>query len=304
MIIARRTLDSVVALVVGLLFMKAGLASGTEATCLGQWHFELSSPKPDKEAWLSKGSWCRAKNLPRTIDVEVQLGDDGRVVMSGNPYRPTDILTSAGLCDFKFEDIASGLPKNHELALQVDSSVSVVNGTARCSEYEPSKLDDSRSGISISIPVTGRRRSASLATRPAGYEHALSSVLHACRKRNPDALWKLMTAHFQSEINNRAAQLRKALPIAELRQLYGYRGRPKAFTGLAFLRYAIKNDNSADNPCSNVEQWKVKQSIPTARGYLVIIDRPQSFSFGLIFSKDNQIWHLDQITKSVSKKME
>jgi hypothetical protein len=54
MIIARRILDTVVALVVVLLFMKAGLASGAEATCLGQWHFELSSPTPDKEAWLSK----------------------------------------------------------------------------------------------------------------------------------------------------------------------------------------------------------------------------------------------------------
>ena len=150
--------------------------------------------------------------------------------------------------------------------------------------------------------MVGRRSPVSPATRP-GYEQVLSSVLRACRKRNPDALWNLMTPRFQSEINDQAAQLREALPIADLQQLYGYRGRPKAFTGLAFLRYAIKSgDHSPDNPCSDAKQWKVKQSVPTAGGYLVVIDRPQSFSFGLRFSRKNQIWYLDQITKSKKTK--
>jgi hypothetical protein len=276
-------------------------AAGTR--CVGQWHIDLSPPEPAAEAWLPERSWCRAKTLPKAIEVSVHAKGDGLVSTSGTPYSPTDVFNAGGRCEFRFEGKAGGLPENNDLAVDVDDAGPTVRGTARCSEYDSRKPDGTRSGSSIAIAVSGTRSAATVATAQAapGHEQVLATVLSACRNQQPDALWAVMTARFRAELEERASELRKAMPAADLRQLYGYRGQPQNFSGQEYLRHAMKSTQMLDNPCANAKQWRVGKSLPVAGGTLILVHQPQGTVFGLQFAQDKQVWRLDQITKLVSK---
>ena len=289
-----------------MLLFQSGPASAAGTKCVGQWHLDLSPPEPAAEAWLPEGSWCRAKTLPKVIAVSVHPKEDGLVSTSGTPYSPTDVLNAGGRCEFRFEGKASGLSENNDLDVDVDDAGPTVRGTAKCSEYDSRKPDGTRSGTSIAIAVSGTRSAATVATAQAatGHEQVLATVVSACRKHQPDDLWAVMTARFRAELEQRASDLRRAMPAADLRQLYGYRGQPQNFSGQDYLRHVVKSTQALDNPCANAEQWRVGKSSPVAGGTLVLVHQPQGVAFGLKFAQDKPVWRLDQITKLVSKPAE
>jgi len=178
-----------------------------------------------------------------------------------------------------------------------------VRGTAKCSEYDARKPDGTRSGASIVIAVSGTRSAAKVATSQAASAHdqVLATVLSACRNQQPDALWAVMTARFRAELEQRASELRKAMPAADLRQLYGYRGQPQNFSGQEYLRHIVKSTQTLDNPCANAKHWRVGKSSPVPGGTLVLVHQLQGVVFGLQFAQDSQVWRLDQINKRVSE---
>jgi hypothetical protein len=284
-----------------LLYSGPAKAAGTK--CVGEWHLDLSPLEPAAEAWLPEGSWCRTKTLPKAIDVSIHPRGDGLVSRSGIPYSPTDVFNSGGRCEFRFEGEASGLSENNDLAVDVDDTEPTVRGTAKCSEIDTRKPDGTRSGTSIAIRVSGTRSGAKVATTQAapGHEQVLATVLSACQNQQPDALWAAMTARFRAELELRASELRKAVPTADLRQLYGYRGQPQNFSGQEYLRHVVRSTQTLDNPCANAKQWRVGKSSPIAGGTLVFVCQPNGVVFGLQFAHDGQGWRLDQITKRVSK---
>ena len=55
-----------VAPALGLLLL-ARTAGAADGDCSGTWRFQVAPPEPEKEAWLSPQSWCRAQRLPRTL---------------------------------------------------------------------------------------------------------------------------------------------------------------------------------------------------------------------------------------------
>jgi hypothetical protein len=285
------------------LFFYSDAAKAAGTGCLGEWHLELSAPEPAAQAWLPEGSWCRAKTLPKVIEVSVHPRGEGLVTTSGAPYSPTDVFNAGGRCEFRFEGKASGLSDNNDLVVEVDDGGPTVQGTAKCSEFDARKPDGTRSGTSVAIAVSGTRSAGKVATAQAalGHEQVLATVLSACQNRQPDALWAAMTARFRAELEQRASELRKAVPAVNLRQLYGYRGQPHSFSGLEYLRYVVKSAQSLDNPCANAKQWQVGKSSPVPGGTLVLVHQPKGVLFGLQFAQERQVWRLDQITKLVSK---
>jgi hypothetical protein len=284
-----------------LLYSGPARAAGTR--CVGEWHLDLSPPEPAAQAWLPEGSWCRAKTLPKGIEVSVHPRGNGLVSASGTPYSPTDVFNAGGRCEFRFEGKASGLSEKNDLAVDVEDVGPTVRGTAKCSEYDARKPDGTHSGASIVIAVSGTRSAANVATAPSApaHEQVLATVLSACRNQQPDALWAVMTTRFRAELEQRASELRKAVPAADLRQLYGYRGQPQNFSGQEYLRHVVRSTQPLDNPCANAKQWRVGKSSPVAGGTLVLVQQLQGVVFGLQFSQDKQVWRLDQITKLVSK---
>jgi hypothetical protein len=281
----------------GLLLPPAHAAETADADCLGSWRLQVAPPDAEKEAWLSPASWCRARSLPRTLAVEVRRGDDGRLILAGDPLRPTDVLVGAGRCEFRFSESMGGLPKHHELALEANATGAAVHGTARCSEHDPAS-GGARTGITITLDVTGSH-SAGRDDRPACPTKQVTAVVTACRQQDADALWKTMTPRFRSEADRRAAQLRRSLGASALRRLYGHRGRLRAFTGMALLRHALRAGDGPDNPCSGVEHWEVGARVAAPGGWLVTVRRDNGFAFALRFTKDERGCRLDQISKSV-----
>jgi hypothetical protein len=270
---------------------------------VGEWHLDLSPPEPAAEAWLHEGSWCRAKTLPKEIDVSVHPRGDGLVSRSGIPYSPTAVFNSGGRCEFRFEGKASGLSENNDLVVDVDDAGPTVRGMAKCSEFDSRNSEGTRSGISIAMAVSGTRSTAKVETAQAGlgHEQVLATVLSACQNQQPDALWAAMTARFRAELEQRASELRKAVPAADLQQVYGYRGQPQSFSGQEYLRHMVRSAQTLDNPCTNAKQWRVGKSSTVADGTLVFVYQPNDVVFGLRFAQDGQGWRLDQITKRVSK---
>jgi hypothetical protein len=217
--------------------------------------------------------------------------------MTGVPLRPTDVLSGAGRCEFHFEETIGGAPKDHELAVEVSDSDGVIQGTAHCSERTPGS-GGTRKGISVSLVVTGSRTSAAGTARPQSDLRA-AVVVAACQQRDGDALWKLLTPRFQSELDRRATQIRRAVTVPDLDKLYGHSGRPRSFSGLAFLRHSVQAGDSPDNPCWDVEHWRVGGSVASSGRSLVTVERPDGFAFSLRFTGNDRAWKLDQISKSL-----
>lgn len=269
--------------------------------CEGQWHFELSRPNPAAEEWLPKGSFCGARKLPTSLDVSLRYRAGGGIEMSGSPYKPTDVMTAGGQCEFVFEGKASGLPADNGLRIEVADRASAVQGTAKCRQAEPGAADGTRTGTSIEIAVTGTHASAVSATPSTGPDAIVASVLRACRQRSADDLWNLMTPRFRAEIDGRAASVRQSMPATDLRKLYDYRGPGEGFTGLVYLRQVVKGRHAVENPCADAARWKVGETGDVGGGTTTVVHRPDGTAFGLKFAKDNQTWRLDQLTKTVAK---
>lgn len=216
--------------------------------------------------------------------------------MAGDPLQPTDVLVGGGRCEFQFSEDTGGLPKNHELSVEVNATGTVVEGTARCSEREPKSAGEMRRGITIGVAVTGSRSSL-LETVAAGLEPMAAAVVTACRRQDPHALWKMMTPRFRAEIDRRAAEIRRAVPAADLRKLYGHRGRVGTFTGLPFLRHAVRTAGWTGNPCAEADGWHLGPAVAKPDGWVMAVRRADGFAFSLRFTRDDRGWHLDQISK-------
>jgi hypothetical protein len=280
------------------LLLAAPVDGAGDDPCLGSWRFDLAAPEPAKEAWLSHDSWCRASRLPRTLVVEVRRGQDGRAIMTGTPLQPADVLAGHGKCDFRFSGSSRGLPQNHELAIEVDDAAGIVHGTGRCSQLRP-EPDGTRSGATIEVAVTGSRSANANAPRPA-VDQPAAAIIAACRQSDAKALWQLLTPRFRAELDRHAARVRRSVPAGDLETLYGHRGRPETFTGLAFLSHAVHTPGSPDNPCAGVEHWELGPGTATADGYVQAVHRSDGFAFSLKLTRGGRGWLLDQITKSVS----
>src|SRR5262249_11159459 len=110
-----------------------------------------------------------------------------------------------------------------------------------------------------------------------------------------EALWKLLTPRFRSEVDNRAAQVRRAA-ASDLHRLFGYQGPPQEFKGLAYLRAIVKGGESPTNPCLGAERWTVSPADATsAAGY--IVQRGDDYAMGLKFITTDGGWRLDQMSK-------
>jgi hypothetical protein len=293
------------AFAVGLALLPARGAGAAGTDCSGSWRFDVTPATPDKEAWLSADSWCRAAKLPRTFSAELRTGPDGRAVVTGTPLRPTDVMAGSGRCEFQFAGPAASPTKVHELSIEVNASGTPIQGKARCAER--TKVSDEKTdGISIELAVTGTRSTAAApagpsgpgAAVPAGADKAAAAVVAACRKREAPALWKMMTPRFRSELDGRAADVRRSVPAADLRSLFGHKGRPATFKGEAFLRHAVAEDSPA-NPCWRVERWDVRPAAATSSGFVVPVQSADDLAFGLTFTRNGRGWLLDQISKSV-----
>jgi hypothetical protein len=121
----------------------------------------------------------------------------------------------------------------------------------------------------------------------------------ACRQRDGEALWNILTPKFQSELDRRAALIRRAVTIPELGKIYGHSGRPGSFNGLAFLRHAVQTGDSPDNPCWDVEHWRLGGSVALSGRSLVTVERSDGVAFSLRFTGNDRDWKLDQISKSL-----
>jgi len=295
-----------IALLIGLVLAPAGRAGAAGTECWGTWRLELAAPSPDREAWLSPDSWCRGARLPRTLAVEARRGDDGRAILTGTPLRPTDLVVGSGRCEFQFTEATGGPPKNHELSVDVNASGTIIQGTAKCSE-RTLVSEGKTTAISIGVAVKGSRSPAVDGAVPAppvpaaapGPERLVAAVVAACREGDGEALWKMLTPRFRSELDRRAAQVRRSVPVSDLRSLFGHSGRPADFKGLAFLRHAVRADDSSINPCSGAERWEVGAGVASPGGFLVPVTSTKDTAFGLRLTPSDRGWQLDQITKQV-----
>lgn len=285
-----------VALALGLLLGCPRLAAA--ADCWGRWQLQLAAPLPDQESWLTPGSWCRGKTLPRTFTVDISRSETGRLHTAGDPFSPTELAVGAGQCEFQFSEDTGVLPKNHELSIEVNAAGTVLKGKARCSEKKPKPEDPERmrGGITIELAVTGSRLPLP-EVLAAGLESTASDVVGACQRRDPDALWKMMTPRFRAEIDQWASQVRRAVPAADLRKLYRHRGRVGTFTGLAYLRYAVRTEGWTGNPCAEAAGWELGQAIAKPDGWLMAVRRADGYAFSLRFTRDGRGWHLDQMSQ-------
>jgi len=267
--------------------------------CEGQWHFELSRPTAEGEEWLPKGSWCRSDKLPKTIDVNVRYRVGGGVEISGHPYDVKDLGHAGSRCEFIFEGKTSGMPEENELKIEVTDKVAAIRGTGTCSHADPRKPDGTRTGVSTEISVSGSY-SAVPAAQASNQDAIVATVVRACREQAGDTVWNLMTSRFHAELEQRATELRQALPATELRKMYDYRGRREDFSGQVFWGLMVKSRRSLDNPCSGADKWKVGENGNMNGGSITVIYRTSGTAFGLKLAKENGSWRLDQITKSVT----
>jgi hypothetical protein len=284
----------------GLLSPLGAEAAGTD--CTGTWRFEVARPTPEQEALVSPDSWCRAAKLPRTFTAELRLTPDGHGIITGTPQPPTDVNTWAGRCEFQFSGPANG-PKHDDITMEVSASGTVLQGEARCMEHIRESPEKS-GAIGFKVVFTGNHSPGDGVPVPAPTKAALPGpdklaavVVTACRRRDADALWKVMTPRFQSEVDNRAEQVRHAAG-SDLRRLFGYKGRPADFNGLAYLRTTVKRDDSSMNPCWHSDAWKLNPAVATAGGYVATVERGDVTS-GFTFTKNDRGWQLDQISKWV-----
>ena len=289
------------ALVLAFLFSLA--RSVRAADCSGIWRFEVAPLVPDAENHLSADSWCRAAKLPRTFTAEVRSGPNGRAVLTGTPQPPTDVAAAGGTCEFEFPGPASG-PRYHDITIEVKASGTVVEGKGHCTEHiRESKEKSSGAGINVSVtgshlPVAGGPVPAPPGAVPAsgrpGPDRLAVSVVAACQQRDAEALWKMMSERLRSEVDNRAAQVRRAAG-SDLRRLYGYKGRPEDFKGLAYLRTTMNGEDSAANLCWRVNDWELSPAVTTTGGYVVPVERGD-YAMGFTFSKNDRGWQLDQMS--------
>ena len=284
---------------VTLVLLLQARSGGAAADCWGKWHVELARPDAEKEAWVSPDSWCRGMTLPRNLDLDVRRSDAGGVSVTGTPLRPSDVLVGAGKCTFEFSGSESHVPPDHELTIEVAVDGSSVHGTARCSQKTPGP--NGRKGMAIGVAVTGSV-AAEAASASVDTGELVAGVTRACERRDADALWKMSSPRFQAANEERAAQIRAAVSPSDLRRLFGFRGRPETFTGLAFLRYAAKTDRPAENPCTDAARWKVEETAPLPDRRSAAIRRPNGLAFGVTFVRGARGWQLDEISKSVPTK--
>jgi len=280
------------------------LVSATDAgagqpDCWGKWHLELARPTAEKEAWLSPGSWCRGATLPRAVDLEVRRSASATPSMTGAPLAPSDVLVGAGTCTFAFSGTESHVPPNFELTVEVTAKDSKVQGSARCAEKTPAA--GGGTGVTVSVAVNGSV-TGEAAAAPVDTRELVASVTRACARHDADALWGLSTPRFQAVAGERAQQIRAAVPPAELRRLYGFHGKPEAFTGLNFLRHAIESAEPAENPCADAARWKIDETRELPDERTVAVKRPDGTLFGLTFVRGPRGWKLDQLSKSLPPK--
>lgn len=275
-------------------------AAGTE--CWGTWRFDVSRPRPDQEQWLAPDSWCRGAKLPRTFTAEARPGPDGRGILTGAPLRLLDVMKGSGRCEFQFSGPPAVAPRYYELSIDVNASGAVVEGKAHCAE-RTRESEDKSTGVAVDIPVAGGHSAAagtpvpthSPASAASGADRQAAAAVAACRHRDADALWKAMTPRFRSELDDRAAQVRRAA-AADLRRLFGYQGRPQDFKGLAYLRSVVNGEDSSTNPCWRADQWKLSPAVASSSGYVVPVER-DDVAMGFTFTKNDRDWQLDQMSK-------
>jgi len=285
---------------VALMMLVAARDAGAAVPdCWGKWHLELARPTADKEAWLSPGSWCRGATLPRAVDLEVRRSASATPSMTGAPLAPSDVLVGAGTCTFAFSGAESHVPPNFELTVEVAARNAKVEGSARCAEKTPA--GGGSAGVTVSVAVNGSV-TGEAAAAPVDTRELVASVTRACARHDADALWGLSTPRFQAAADERAQQVRTAVPSAELRRLYGHHGKPEAFTGLSFLRYAVKSGKAAENPCADAARWKIDETRELPDERTVAIKRPNGALFGLTFVRGERGWKLDQLSKSLPPK--
>jgi hypothetical protein len=280
--------------------------------CSGIWRFEVAALVPESEKYVSADSWCRAAKLPHTFTAEVRLDPNGRATVTGTPQRPTDLYAVGGRCEFQFPGPEKG-PTYHDIKFEVNASGAVVEGTGVCMEHTRESQDKSTGiGVHLSVrgshlPVTGgpvpgppgsgagpAPPGSAPAPGPPGPDRLAVSVVAACQLRDAKALWKMMSPRLRSEADDRAAQIRSGAGSA-LRRLYGYKGRPENFKGLAYLRTTMTGEDSPTNLCWRVKEWEWSPAVPTAAGYVVPIERGD-YAMGLTFTKNAQGWQLDQMS--------
>jgi hypothetical protein len=271
---------------------------------LGKWHLDIARPGAEKDAWLSARSWCRSATLPRTLELEVRARDGGGVTLTGSPVSPSDLLVRAGKCTFEFSNGNGGIPQNHELTVEIGVQGTKVDGTVHCAEKTPGQNHTS-TAVAIDTAVTGsviREQAAS----PVDASDLVADVKRACVRRDADAIWNMATSRFQSEADERAAQVRTAVPRSDLRRLYGFRGEPRAFTGLPLLRSSLRSTTSTDNPCTGAAGWAIeapsKQGQQPSEQRSVAVRRPDGAVFGMTFVRAYNAWKLDKLSKPVVPK--
>ena len=288
-------------LVLAFLFSSARAVGATD--CSGIWRFEVGRPTADTEKYLSAGSWCRAAKLPRTFTVQVRSGSNGRPVVTGTPQRPTDLYAVSGRCEFQFPGPDSG-PKYHDISIEVNASGAVVEGKGLCTEHTR-ESENKSFGTGVHVSVTGSHLPATgglvlgppgsaSASGPPDPDRLAVSIVAACQLQNADALWKMMSPRLRTEVDNRAAQVRGGAGSA-LRSLYGYKGRPEDFKGLAYLRTTMNKEDSPTNLCWRVNEWEWSPAVPTAAGYVVPVERGD-YAMGFTFMKNDLGWQLDQMS--------
>jgi hypothetical protein len=295
-------------LVLAFLFSPAHAVGATD--CSGIWRFDVGRPNADREKYQSADSWCRTAKLPSAFTAGVRAGANGRAVLTGTPQPPTDVVAGSGRCEFQFSGPASG-PRYFDISIEVNASGTVVEGKGRCWEHTR-QSKELTTGIGIDVSVTGSHLQvpggpvpappgSAAASGPPDPDRLVVSIVAACLVHNADALWKIMSPRLRSEADSRAAQIRSAAGSA-LRRLFGYKGRPEDFKGLAYLRTTMNGEDSPTNLCWRVNEWEWSPAAPTAAGYVVPVERG-AYAMSFTFTKNDQSWKLDQMShwEQVSK---
>jgi hypothetical protein len=289
-------------LVLAFLLSPARAVGATD--CSGIWRFEVAPLVPEAEKYVSADSWCRAAKLPRIFTAEVRSGTNGQPIVTGTPQRPTDLYAVSGRCEFQFPGPVSGR-RYHDVTIEVNASGTVVQGNGHCTEHTR-ESEEKSSGIGVNLSVTGSHLPVAGGPVPAppgsvpvsgppSPDRLATSVVAACLVQNADALWKMMSPRLQSEIDDRATQVRRAAG-SNLHRLYGYKGRTGDFRGLAYLHTIMNGDDSPANLCWRVKEWEWSPAVPTAAGHVVPIERGD-YAMGLTFTKNDQGWQLDQMSQ-------
>jgi hypothetical protein len=105
----------------------------------------------------------------------------------------------------------------------------------------------------------------------------------------------MMSPRLRSEVDGRAAQVRSAAG-SRLGRMYGFKGRPEDFKGLAYLRTTMNDEDSPTNLCWRVKEWEWSPAVPTAAGYVVPVERGD-YAMGFTFTKNARGWQLDQMSQ-------